>query len=235
MLPPLIKTFTWHLIRRALATGSQASRFSQHIDENCTRCGNLETDAHLFFHCDFARTVWFSATPALCTANLPPEDDCVQTILQLVISAHVNDYLLQKILTVDSFGKQGMITVLQGKHGLTGRYTMLLQLTFLLIISTPIKQMNKTNYKDTASLMFSHRILNLSTLLWGSQGNLYKADQVWLPSLQGQVPLLTGYSTVGTIPQWRWSLQSTWVEDQAFHPTILQPVTKQKSTHLQDQ
>jgi hypothetical protein len=76
-LPPLIKTFAWRLIRRALATGSRASRFSQHIDEHCTYCGILETDAHLFFHCDFARAVWFSATPPLRTDNLPIEDDGV--------------------------------------------------------------------------------------------------------------------------------------------------------------
>ena len=64
-LPPLIKTFTWRLIRRALATGCQAARYSTHIDEHCSVCGLTETDAHLFFHCDFARAVWFSATPPL--------------------------------------------------------------------------------------------------------------------------------------------------------------------------
>jgi len=65
------------LIRRALATGYRAARFSQHIDEHCTHCGIIETDAHLFFHCDFARAVWFSATPPLRTDNLPLEDDGV--------------------------------------------------------------------------------------------------------------------------------------------------------------
>jgi len=73
-LPPLIKTFTWRLIRRALATGCRAARYSTHIDEHCSVCGLTETDAHLFFHCDFARAVWFSATP-LRTETLPIEDD----------------------------------------------------------------------------------------------------------------------------------------------------------------
>jgi hypothetical protein len=34
-LPPLIKTFTWRLIRRALATAVRASRYASHIDSNC--------------------------------------------------------------------------------------------------------------------------------------------------------------------------------------------------------
>jgi hypothetical protein len=31
-IPPLIKTFTWRLIRRALATAERASRYSSHIN-----------------------------------------------------------------------------------------------------------------------------------------------------------------------------------------------------------
>lgn len=59
-LPPRVKTFAWRLIRRALASGLRASRFSTHIRKECSRCGLLETDIHLFFHCSFARAVWFS-------------------------------------------------------------------------------------------------------------------------------------------------------------------------------
>lgn len=48
-LPPLIKAFTWRLIRRALATGERASRYTTHIDKHCTVCGAVEDGAHLFF------------------------------------------------------------------------------------------------------------------------------------------------------------------------------------------
>ena len=35
LLQPRLKTFTWRLLRQALATGQRAGRFSQHIDEKC--------------------------------------------------------------------------------------------------------------------------------------------------------------------------------------------------------
>lgn len=54
-LQPLIKTFTWTLIRRALATRERASRYCVHIDEHCSVCGAVENDAHLFFHCHLPR------------------------------------------------------------------------------------------------------------------------------------------------------------------------------------
>jgi hypothetical protein len=56
-LPPLIKTFTWRLIRRALATGERAARYSSHIDQFCSIGGAIEDDAHLFFHCQLPRVV----------------------------------------------------------------------------------------------------------------------------------------------------------------------------------
>ena len=97
-LPPLIKTFTWRLIRRALATGERAARYSTRINKHCTNCGIVENDAHLFFHCDFARAVWFSAHPPLQTHTLPHEDDGVQLILSTFIPDSIENTLLQKIL-----------------------------------------------------------------------------------------------------------------------------------------
>jgi hypothetical protein len=47
-LQPRFKAFAWHLMPQAIATGQRAGRFSNHIDQNCTRCGQLETNAHLF-------------------------------------------------------------------------------------------------------------------------------------------------------------------------------------------
>jgi hypothetical protein len=97
-LPPLIKTFTWRLIRRALSTGARAGRYSVHIDEHCSACQATEDDAHLFFHCQLPRAVWFSFDPPLRTDNLPHELDGIQLILQFVLPNSTTDALFNKIL-----------------------------------------------------------------------------------------------------------------------------------------
>lgn len=80
-------------------TGSRAARFLSNIDEHCNTCGLVETDAHLFFRCYFARAVWFSATSPLRTDSLPMEDDGVQAKLSLIVSDTVENCLLHKIPT----------------------------------------------------------------------------------------------------------------------------------------
>jgi hypothetical protein len=55
-LPPLIKTFTWRLIRNAIATAERVGRYSQ-IPRHCSTCGQLETDSHLFLHCQLPTQV----------------------------------------------------------------------------------------------------------------------------------------------------------------------------------
>lgn len=97
-LPPLIKTFAWRLVRRALATGESASRYSVHIDKHCTVCGAVENDAHLFFQCQLPRVVWFSTNPPLRTDLLPQEQDGVQVILQTVLPTSTSNQLFSKIL-----------------------------------------------------------------------------------------------------------------------------------------
>ena len=97
-LPPIIKAFTWRLICRALATAERAARYSTHIDNHCSACGAVKDDAHLFFHCDLPRAVWFSFTPSIRTDNLPHENDGVQLILQSFISNSTSDALFHKIL-----------------------------------------------------------------------------------------------------------------------------------------
>ena len=56
-IPPIIKTFTWRLIRRALATAERAGRYTIHIDQCCSYCGSIENDFHLFFQCNLAKQV----------------------------------------------------------------------------------------------------------------------------------------------------------------------------------
>lgn len=53
-----------------------------------------------FFHCTYARAVWFSATPALLTSMLPEEQDGVQDTLSVIINQHTTDGDLQRIFTI---------------------------------------------------------------------------------------------------------------------------------------
>ena len=57
---PRVQTFAWRLLRKALATGKRAGRFSARIDSNCSRCGGEEDEMHLFFLCPFAKAAWYS-------------------------------------------------------------------------------------------------------------------------------------------------------------------------------
>lgn len=58
----------------------------------------MEDDAHLFFHCNLPRAVWFSFSPSIRTDTLPQENDGVQLILQSLISNSIPDALFHKIL-----------------------------------------------------------------------------------------------------------------------------------------
>ena len=86
-------------IRHALATAEWAARYSTHIDKHGASCGAVGDDAHLFFHCNLPRAVWFSTNTSLRTDNLPQENDGIQIILQAIISESTPEYLFHKILT----------------------------------------------------------------------------------------------------------------------------------------
>jgi len=99
LIPPNIKTFAWRLIRKALATGERAGSWTNKIDKNCAYCGMNENDSHLFFHCNFARVVWFSAKPPFRSSLLPFERDGVQEALEILITHATSEDIMLKILT----------------------------------------------------------------------------------------------------------------------------------------
>jgi hypothetical protein len=58
-MAPRIQTFAWRLLRKALSTGKRASRYSNHINEHCSRCGNIEDEMHMMFLCPFSKAAWY--------------------------------------------------------------------------------------------------------------------------------------------------------------------------------
>lgn len=99
LLPPNIKTFVWRLVRKAIATGVRAGNLYDRISNNCANCNLPENDSHLFFHCNFARAVWFSSKTPLHSSLLPFEQDGVQEALSTVVTTNTTDADLQRLMT----------------------------------------------------------------------------------------------------------------------------------------
>jgi hypothetical protein len=86
-----MKTFSWRLIRRALATAERAGRFSSNIDQTCNYCGSIENDNHLFFFCCLPMQVWKSSTNPIPIHFLDPQEDGVQMALPILITANPSE------------------------------------------------------------------------------------------------------------------------------------------------
>lgn len=109
ILQPRFKAFAWHLLRHALAGGERVGRYSAHIDKNCARYGQVETDDHLFFRCSFARAIWFAGSPSIRTYQLPLNDHGVQQQVIAIIQTNPDMQEIQRILaTLCTSGKQEM-------------------------------------------------------------------------------------------------------------------------------
>lgn len=57
-----------------------------------------ENDSHLFFHCSFARAIWFSARPSILTSRLPIEQDGVEEAIPLIINTNTSYHDLKRIV-----------------------------------------------------------------------------------------------------------------------------------------
>lgn len=55
-----IKLFLWKATQCALPTGSNLFHRGLLHNTTCARCGEVDTEAHLFLHCEYARKVWSS-------------------------------------------------------------------------------------------------------------------------------------------------------------------------------
>lgn len=88
-MAPRIQTFAWRLLRNALPTGKRAGKYSEHISENCSSCGNLEDDMHLFFLCPFSKAAWYCFPWFIKTELLAQHNGTIpHMILGLLSSQH---------------------------------------------------------------------------------------------------------------------------------------------------
>ncbi|KAF2565789.1 hypothetical protein F2Q68_00025999 [Brassica cretica] len=58
---PKIRLFLWKITQGSLPTGANLQQRGLMQHTTCVRCGELETEAHLFLHCNYARQVWTSS------------------------------------------------------------------------------------------------------------------------------------------------------------------------------
>jgi hypothetical protein len=116
---PLLKTFAWRVIRRALATGERPGRYSSHIDQHCSYCRNIKNDIHLFFHCDLPKQVWSIATPPLPTDIIVAmKTEFNKLYLSLSLTIHQTLHCVKHYLLFGIYGKLAMIIAFKEKHGL---------------------------------------------------------------------------------------------------------------------
>lgn len=100
LIPLVLKTFAWRLIRRALATGARAGTFSIHINKNCDYCGHLETDQHLFFTCNTPAHIWSIVNTSIHISHFPLEDDGVQLSLSILFQHDSSEKTICNIMFI---------------------------------------------------------------------------------------------------------------------------------------
>jgi hypothetical protein len=88
-MAPRVQTFAWRLIRKALSTCKRASRFSNHIQPECSRCGCVEDEMHLLFLCPFSKAAWYCHPWYIRIETLAAMHHNVPALIQaLLLSGH---------------------------------------------------------------------------------------------------------------------------------------------------
>jgi hypothetical protein len=65
-----LQTFAWRLLPKALPTSKRASRFSKHIEPECSRCGCVEDEMYIPFYAPFSKATSHRNIPEIIQALL---------------------------------------------------------------------------------------------------------------------------------------------------------------------
>ena len=102
-LPHKILTFTWKILHHAIPVKAELNCRGVHCAMNCLMCNNaIETQDHLFLHCDLARVVWFGANIPIIHLIQAAfiVDSWVKDLLKQHNASDNNNSNLQKTLTL---------------------------------------------------------------------------------------------------------------------------------------
>jgi hypothetical protein len=86
-MTPRVQTFSWRLLRKAPPTGKRASKFSMHIQENCSRCDNTDDEMHMLFLCPYSKAAWFCSPLFIKTEILIANNDSIPDMIQTLLNS----------------------------------------------------------------------------------------------------------------------------------------------------
>ena len=113
-MTPRVQTFAWRLLRKAFPIGKRAGRYSKHIIEKCSRCGQLEDEMHMLFLCPFSKVAWFCYPWFIKTESLAENYHSIPDMIRaLITSQHPQINLTTLYFSMVSLESSERLSILQ--------------------------------------------------------------------------------------------------------------------------
>ena len=183
---PKVQTFAWRLLRRSLAIGKRAGRFSKHISVSCSRCNLEEDDMHLFFGCHFAKAVWFLQPWFINTDSIQQQHRSIPDILSYLLNSNHPFMSLKNLYTMLWCIWKARNGTLFNRENIHPKkvfvvFSALLQDFQIMDTSLQVKQPND----DQTAFRQHHEMLQQPIPFADPDIQIY-SDAAWTPSPDGQ-------------------------------------------------